>query len=300
MRKSKSKAGKIAIFIIILIIAAVVAFFSLVFWNSSYTVPKYKFSQQLLDKIIESQVSGSTIKLDSEELNEVLSPLFASGKTSGNFTVKGVNAEIDENTLKFYVPLSYRQFNFLMTTGGKVYIEDGNIAYSPDYFKLGKINIPKSYVFDKISSKLGDSAKVQDNAIVFISNKLPVSIESITVQNGSLFIKSTQSKLDLRQKLNLFRQMMNSPALMDKMKQHMNQSGSMMGGSGVSNSGSSQNEQAVISEIVSAINSRDKSALVSAEADYNKLSSESQNRVKSKIESSLDKSTLEKIQQYIN
>lgn len=316
MKKNSSRRGKIALLIIILIIAAAAAFFSLIFWNSSYSVKEYKFSQDIFDKIIESQKSGGTLKLDSEELNGLLSSFVGSNRTSGSIEVKGINAEITDSTLKFYMPVTYKKFNFLMTSEGRVYLKNDSIIYDPSYFKLGKISIPENYVLDRLSGKLNNRLKVEENAISIPSSLIPISMDSIEVQNKMLVIKVAGGGVSLDQKLNWFKNTIESA-------ENAEQSGSVengvqnSGGKGSTQSGgkseaqgnnqtdgndaskstASVNEQAVISEIVSAVNSRNKAALISAQADYNKLSPEGKKRVEAAVVSGLDKNTLEKIKE---
>lgn len=321
MKKNSSRRGKIALLIIILIIAAAAAFFSLIFWNSSYSVKEYKFSQDIFDKIIESQKSGGTVKLDSEELNGLLTSFVGSNRTSGSIEVRGINAEITDSTLKFYMPVTYKKFNFLMTSEGRVYLKNNSIMYDPSYFKLGKISIPENYVLGKLSGKLNNRLKVEENAISIPSSLIPISMDSIEVQNKMLVIKVAEGGMSVDQKLNWFKNTIKSA-------ENAEQSGSAQSGSaenGVQNSsgkGSTQsggkseaqgnnqtdgndaskstasvNEQAVISEIVSAVNSRNKAALISAQADYNKLSPEGKKRVEAAVVSGLDKNTLEKIKE---
>ncbi|WP_446898615.1 hypothetical protein ACSVC9_01440 [Clostridium sp. LBM24168] len=286
MGKIKSRTGKIVLLIIILIILTVVTFVSLIFWDSSYRVKEYKFSQTALEKIIEAKINGETVKLDSEELNGIVSAFYQNSKTSGNIMIKGINLDIADSTLKFYVPVTYKKFNFLMTSEGRIYLENDRIIYDPLYFRIGKISIPKKYVFNKLSGKLNDKLKVEGNIISISSNVIPINMNSIEVQNKMLLIKVTKSSMNLEKNI------MNSA---ESGVQGNNQTDK----NNDSESKVSDNEQAVVSKILSAINSKNKAVLISAETDYNKLSPEGKKRVKAVVKSSLDKNTLEQIQEKI-
>ncbi|MCH3965052.1 MAG: hypothetical protein LKE46_12355 [Clostridium sp.] len=314
MKKAKSK---IVAALIVIIIAAAVVFFSLVFWNSSYSVKEYKFSPEVVDKIMGAQKDGGIIKLDSEEVNELISPLFGKSRTSGDITVKGVNADITNNTLKFYIPVTYRKLNFLLTSEGRAYLKNDRIIYDPSYSKLGKINIPENYVLGKLSGKLNSKLKAEGGVISMPSSVVPIKVESIGVQNKMLLMDAARGGMSIEQKLKWFKDTIDSSentgqdqngSVGKNSVQNSSGNGTSQPGKTASsgeknqNSGetASDNEQAVISEILSAINSRDEAALVSAQADYEKLSPEGKKRVKAAVTSNLDEDTLKKIQEKLN
>ncbi|MCH3965992.1 MAG: hypothetical protein LKE46_17405 [Clostridium sp.] len=298
MKKTKLRTGKIVLLIVVLIIAAAV-FFSLIFWNSSYDVKKYKVSSEVFAKIIKIQKDGGTIKFNSEEVNELISSFEGNQKTSGGITVRGVNADITDNTLKFYIPVTYRKFNFLMTSEGRVYLKNQRIIYDPSYFKVGKVNIPEKYVLGRLSEKLNGKLKVEGNVISMPSNMIPVKVESIGVQNKMLFINAAKGDMSIEQKLKWFRNTLKD-TLNSSENTGQDQAGSTGNAGTKSASTASENEKKVISEIISAINSHDETMLVSAQADYERLSPEGKKRVKAAVTSSLDEDTLKEIQEKLN
>ncbi|MBP2032222.1 hypothetical protein J2Z42_000887 [Clostridium algifaecis] len=257
MEKHGTNIRKIVVSVIALIILAVVIFFVMLFDNSSYSAKSYEFSADVLNKVISAQKGGGTVEINADELNEALSPAFKKNKTVGSITVKGMNADITDNALKFYAPITYKGFNFLMTTEGKVYLKDKNIVYEPDYFELGKIKIPESYVLKKLNGKFNGMLKTQDNTLSIDANRVPVSMKSIEIKDSKLVINIETGQGSL------------------------NNLGSISAG----------DKQKVISNIKSAINNHDETSISHMQAEYNKLSPEQKAEVQSAISSSLDENT---------
>lgn len=381
MKKSGKNVRKALLLIVVIVIAAVVCFFALIFSNSSYNAKQYKFSNKIFDKLIEAQKAGSTVKFNSEELNETMTPFIKSDITSGSVAVKGVNAEVEDSTLKFYIPATYKNFKFLVTTEGKVSYKNNNIVYDPLYFKVGKISLPKSYIMSKLAGKLGGDVDVADNKINISSSLIPIKIKSIEIQNDELLLHTDEKTMSIKERLNWFNNIIrhggnsdtlnkliqeesstntkdSAPFISQVVEQAVNNAPvssdsdssssvkSTAGSTSISSSSklpagskstapssspssssssklpvenkssskpdnskntkstqSSENtsgKQEVVSQIMAAVNSHDKSALGSIEAKYSKLSPKDQEDVQITVSSMLDSSTLAKIQQEAN
>lgn len=197
-----SKKGKKIVFLIVLLalIAAVSVFGKLVFWQSSYSVPKYKFSVGLFDKIIKAQDSGGTAELTEDEVNQVIS-LYSKEYKSGSITVKAVQAGLEGDKIKFYIPSSYKSFNVLLTSEGSISKEKDKIKYTPDYFKVGKITLPKSYVMEKLSGRLKDRAAVEQDSVVFSTKGIPVGITALSVKDDKLLVTLEKRQIDIENML---------------------------------------------------------------------------------------------------
>ncbi|QCH26539.1 hypothetical protein [Clostridium tyrobutyricum] len=339
MNRTKRSIKKAVISIIIVIIVAVACFLALVFSNSSYSAKQYKFSNNIFDKIIEAQKAGTTVSFNTEELNESIAPFIKDNMTSGDAVVRGVNAEIKDSTLKFYIPASYKNFKFLLTTEGKVSYNNSNIVYDPVYFKIGKISIPKSYVINELSGRLGDSVRIQDNKVNVSSELLPIKIKSIDIKGGRLNIHTDTTSMTIQERLNWFnnvvKQSGNAGTLNKFIEKFMDgssissviksnnstnsnagtssldsasagntTSGNTQPGSAKKGGSTSENSTGgadeVISEISSAISNRDESKAGSIEAKYNKLSHEEQEKVRSTLNSMVGSGNMNKIMEQLN
>lgn len=322
MGKSRISTKKKVISFITLIILAVVIFFALLFDNSSYSAKSYEFSADVLNKVVSAQKAGSTVEFNAKELNEALSAAFKKSKTVGNITIKGMNVDITESTLKFYTPITYKGFNFLMTSEGKVYLKDKNIVYEPSYFKLGKIKMPQSYALKKLNGKFNGMLKAQNNTLNVDTKLVPMNMKSIEVKNKQLVIHIDEKAMDIKQRLEWFNNLTKSGSGMEKLSKYINSTEinkimdkvSPQGASTQNSNGSKNNNETpsktttqtqkgsnnsestgdadqVISDILSAVSSHDKSAMSRIQAEYNNLSSEQKAKVESAVSSSLDEKT---------
>lgn len=196
MENSKKRKKLIPLIVIVVLILAAAIFGKLVFWQSSYTVPEYKFSAELLGKIIKAQDTGGTAQLTKDEVNQVIS-LYSKEYKSGNITIKAAEADFDGSNMKFYVPAAYKGFNVLVTSEGSISKESGKIKYTPDYFKVGKITLPKSYVLKKLSGRLKDKTAVEQNSIVINTEGFPVGITALDVKNDRLLVTLEKRKINI-------------------------------------------------------------------------------------------------------
>lgn len=195
--KNSSKSKKtifLAVVIVLILIAAV--FGRLLFWQSSYSVPEYKFTVGLFEKIIKAQDTGGTAQLTKDEVNQIISLYFKEYRGS-DITVKAVEADFDGDNIKFYVPSAYKGFDVLVTSEGTLSKENDEIRYTPKYFKAGKITLPKSYILKKLSTRLKNKGAVEQNSIVVSTKGFPVGITALSVKDNRLLVTLEKRKLNI-------------------------------------------------------------------------------------------------------
>ncbi|OAA94182.1 hypothetical protein [Clostridium coskatii] len=200
MGKLKSRKKPVILIIIALFVVAVVVFAKLVFWNSSYSSPKYRFSADLLTKVLKAQESGGTAELSKDEVNGVISLYFKQYKTS-DLVVKSVEADFKDDKMVFFAPVTYKNFNLLLSSQGDVSFEKGKIIYNPEYFKLGKIALPKSYVLKKLQPKLKNGMALEGDSITISTSGLPISIKNINVKDQKLLVTLEKKQLNIEDML---------------------------------------------------------------------------------------------------
>lgn len=185
--KSKKVIG--LTLLVILVLAAAI-FVKLIFWKSNYTSPEYKFSAQLFSKIIKAQSEGSTAEITKDELNQIIFLYFKEYR-KGDLVVKSIESDISDNNLIFYVPVSYRGINLFAWSEGSISLDGSKIKYTPEYFKIGKITLPKSYILQKLGKSLNtktNTVAVQQNSITIDIGNFPIGITSIDVKDKKLLV----------------------------------------------------------------------------------------------------------------
>lgn len=199
---NKVLTKKTIIFITGILLASAIGIFSyMVFWNSSTSYPVEKVSSTLINKIGESSVNGALLKLNNEDINAIIGMYFKIDKTFGNITVKGVHGDILDNSIKLNIPIKYKGFNFMMTSEGKLEVKDKDIVYIPSYFKVGKVNLPKAFVLEKLQKHLVKGTAIKDNNIIINKNILPLEIKSIEIKNKEVYIDLEKASGSLEKKI---------------------------------------------------------------------------------------------------
>lgn len=284
----KNKSSKIILALFIFLILALGVFCVLLFYNSSYNAAETKVSAALVNKIREAQAKGSTIDINKEELNEIMG-MYSKTKSSGNITVKGVQGDILDNNIKFYVPVNYKGFNILITSQGTLSYDNNKIQYKPSYFKAGKITMPQNLVLSKLKSHLKKGMSIENGAITIDKSMLAIGIKDLKVKDNKISLTIEKLNMSLEEKLKAISQgMKNSTSTntnsaggsktsgnnsTEASKGNSSESGKassnskdtserdaaldrISGGlSAASGSVSTGNEKAIISEMISAVNS---------------------------------------------
>ncbi|BAH07763.1 hypothetical protein [Clostridium kluyveri] len=195
MKFMRSKKGIFLIVIVLLILAAAI-FAKLIFWKSSYSSSEYKFSAELFNKIIKAQSEGSTAELTEDEVNQIIALYFKEYRKD-DLVIKSIEGNIQDKTFGFYIPVSYKGFNVLINSQGNISVNNSELKYTPDYFKVGKITLPKKYVLEKLGEKLKSRAYVEGNSIMLNMKELPITITSIEVKNGKLLVTLEKKEFNI-------------------------------------------------------------------------------------------------------
>lgn len=196
MSKLKTSKKLIALIIIVLLIAAAAIFTKLLFWNSSYSSPKYKFSADLLTKVLKAQETGGNIELSKEEVNGIISVYFKQYRTN-DLAIKSVEADFKDDNMVFYIPITYKGLNFFLWSQGDISLEKGKIKYTPSYFKLGKITLPKDYVLKKLESKLKNGVSLEGDSITVNTSGLPIGITGVKVKDQKLLVTLEKKQINI-------------------------------------------------------------------------------------------------------
>lgn len=238
----RKRLTKIVIGIVVILLVALGIFLKLLLSNSSYNISQVKVSAQLVDKIQESRKNGTTLKVNNDELNEIISMYFKDEKTVKGVLIKGIHGEVLDKSMKLYVPSSYKGISFLLTSEGTLNYNDNKIIYKPSYFKVGKITLPENMVMNKLSTYMKKTISVKDGNIIVDSSALPIKIKSLDIKNSEIYIGTEKSITDLESKLKSIENNINSSGLKEELKNKAAQNGAS--GSNTDSKGSSTDSKA--------------------------------------------------------
>lgn len=223
INSKKGKLAKIIILIVCILIIALVVFLKLLLFNSSYNVSQVKMSAQLVDKMQKCRKDGSIFKVNSDELNQIVSMYFKGEKNVKGIVIKGIHGEVLESSVKFYIPSNYKGINVLLSSEGTLNYKDNKVIYNPSYFKVGKITLPESIVMNKLSNYMKKTISIKDNQIVVDNNVLPVKIKSLEVSSAVICIGTEKAVDSLEAKV---KSMVNNYGSKEELKSKTVQNGS--------------------------------------------------------------------------
>ncbi|MTK12205.1 MAG: DUF2140 domain-containing protein [Clostridiaceae bacterium] len=212
MNKGKNnKRFKIWLSVLSIIIISIGVFFYMLLWNSSYTVPQAKISASILDDIKKSYNQDLVLELNTEDLNGIINMYFKSSKSFGKVTIKGVHSDILDNNLKLYIPIRYNGYNLLLSSEGQLLYKDNKVIYKPDYFKAGKISLPKSMVLDKLKSKLKKGIAIENDNIAIDKSFFILDIKNVEIKNNKVLVSVQKPSVTLEEKLKSLQQGLKVP-----------------------------------------------------------------------------------------
>ncbi|NMM65104.1 YpmS family protein [Clostridium sp. P21] len=211
----KNKYLKVVIGILVILIIGLGIFLKLLLFNSSYNVSAVKMSAPLVDKIQKSRKEGSILKINNDELNQIISMYFKEKKNVKGIVIKEIHGEVLDNSVKFYIPSSYKGINILLSSEGSLSYKENKVIYKPSYFKVGKITLPESMVMNKLANYAKKTIMVKDNEIIVDSTTLPIKIKSLEINNKELCIGAEKVADDLETKL---KSMESNSALKEQLK----------------------------------------------------------------------------------
>lgn len=215
---------KIATIIASLLLVSTIGVLSyMVTWNSSYPYPVEKVSPTLISKIQKTSLTGTKLELSNKDLNAIMGTYIQQDKTFGNIKVKGIYSDILDNSIKLNIPINYKGFNFMVSSEGKLYVQDKDIVYNPVYFKIGKANLPKAFVLDKLKKYLVKGTSIKDKSIVINKGILPLGIKSIESKNNNLYVSLEKPAVNMEKKLvSLYRDFNSKLLIQDNRKEDTN------------------------------------------------------------------------------
>jgi hypothetical protein len=185
------------------ILAVILIFSYLVFSKGNYK--EYSGQESfgtLMSLLLDTVQSEGKMEITEEDISVLGSSYFKDGVKKGNLTIKGLNVVLGEDKAKFLIPVKYKGLSVLLTTEGQVAMDDSSIVYTPEYFKVGKINLPKSKTLGYIGGHFKGKMLVEEGKIVVSKNILPDDIETFTIKDGKILCTAKKETRETLAKTN--------------------------------------------------------------------------------------------------
>jgi hypothetical protein len=138
--------------------------------------------------------SSESISLSSEDINKLLALSLAKSNTFGSISIESFRSTIKDNRLGFSSLTKFHGVKLMLSTNGLLDYDGTSICYYPEYFKLGRLSLPKGLVYNQLKDYIAvDSYK---DKIFIDKNKLPINIESLKVENNLLNVRLAKLNLN--------------------------------------------------------------------------------------------------------
>ena len=169
---------------LILIISTVILAYNIL-WGGNLLVFKVNPAVNIISKISTAEKTGETLSLKSEDLNGILELYLKEKSSQAPFTIKGVYSKIENDKLFFYIPIKYKQFSFLVYCDGKLGYDNNKITFTPNSFKVGKINFSVTFVLNKLKA-YSSNIDVSKKTIELSKDILPFNVTALSVSEDKL------------------------------------------------------------------------------------------------------------------
>ncbi len=182
---ARTKKNKLILVPIILLVA-LATFVYMISYNGEAVVDKTASTnvlQKLRNQIL---MNVGQFEITQADINGAINLYLKAPISRGDITLKEVNTKISNDEILIEAPFSYKNIDLLFSSSGKLGLSDGEITYNPDNFKLGKVSLPKKLVLALISKQSNNNFYVADNLIKIKTDVLPISINSLIIENDKL------------------------------------------------------------------------------------------------------------------
>jgi hypothetical protein len=164
-----------------------------VFWTGSSSQSKEDTKPAISSiKSLEDLKDKGSIRLTAEDINKLLT-LYESKTNNNSPELESIKSDIKSNKLSFSALVRFHGIKLLLSTNGKLEYTGSVIAYSPDYFKVGKVSLPKGLVYSQLRKYI--TVNTEKDRIELEKNKLPMDIASLQIEDDKLNVKLGSSNI---------------------------------------------------------------------------------------------------------
>lgn len=176
-------------FIIIILIAVGLGYLSYaLFWTGTAQNRESNSISNVVGKVLTAQKNNQPVELNSADVNGILSGAVKEGIEKGGITTNSAYCDIKNGEIKLYSPVTFKGFDFLLSTNGKLGYENDVIVFTPSSFYVGKLLLPKKIVMSNLSKYNNNNLRINDDRFEISKNILPFSIKSLEVKNDIILV----------------------------------------------------------------------------------------------------------------
>jgi hypothetical protein len=158
-----------------------------VLWMDIQSTKGMNASLSTVSTIKDVVLKGGTLYLGEKDINSLLELYADNLPKQGNIKIENINCSIIDNKITFYLHLRYSSLRLQLNTQGSLNYEQSTISYTPDYFKLGKLPLPKKLILNKLGSHV--SVNAAKERIEINKDSIPIKIEGLMLRDNKLEIK---------------------------------------------------------------------------------------------------------------
>lgn len=191
MKDMKTKKGnkKIVIALLAIVVCLVLPFSVLSsLWVEDVPAFQTTPTLEIVEKVRKAEKQGSTVELNNSELNSIIQ-LYTASKLRSMPMFNGINARVSDSKIELFVDGIYKdRVKFLLYAQGELDYREGNIIYTPQEFKIGRIPVPKRIVWNQLRNIDYQGMTVHDEYIEVSKDLIPLEITSISVADDKIIL----------------------------------------------------------------------------------------------------------------
>ncbi|NLL51586.1 MAG: hypothetical protein GX248_02650 [Peptococcaceae bacterium] len=139
-----------------------------------------------LDKLKSTVQQGGIVEFSAAEVNTLIGLWLAASKRE--LEPSKINIQLGENDLTISSFILFKErINLILTAQGQLFIQEGDLVFLPEAFKLGNILLPQSLVLSRLANYPG--LAVKSGKIIISKEYLPFSIKAIGINQGRMIIE---------------------------------------------------------------------------------------------------------------
>lgn len=156
----------------------------------------------LVDLLVKASSGEETIKIDEQKINSLGASYFKQGFQVDKINIGGLNVHMWEDNINILIPVKYKAIPLVLSTKGKLQVNEETLVFFPEYFKVGKLSVSKNKVFSLIKKSFTNKIEIGENSLEIDTKFVSSKIQILALKDGNFIAKvndstrTTLSKVD--------------------------------------------------------------------------------------------------------